>query len=348
MKEEDKEEEAQAEVEKWKYIFGFTNMAVVKCAIELGIADAIENHKSPIPLSDLSSTLNCNPSYLHRIMRFLVHQKIFREKPSINGSTGYEQTPLSRTLLGPGENTLKPMFLLESSPVMLAPWHFLRSRVLLSGSASFKGAHGDDLWKYGEENPDHSQLFNEAMASNARFTVRSLIGKCPEVFDGVKSLVDVGGGNGTSLSLLVEAFPWIDGINFDLPHVVSVAPEFDGVIHVGGDMFQSIPNADAASLMWVLHDWNDEDCIKILKKCKEAIPKENGKVIIIDAVISEEKKDDEMEIARLLMDMVMMAHTNTGKERTSKEWEFVIKKAGFSSHSITFIAALHSVIQCFP
>ncbi|XP_065870000.1 acetylserotonin O-methyltransferase-like [Euphorbia lathyris] len=348
MKEEEKEEEAQAEVEKWKYIFGFTNMAVVKCAIELGISDAIQNHKSPIPLSDLSSILNCNPSYLHRIMRFLVHQKIFREKPSINGSTGYEQTPLSRKLLGPGENSLKPLFLLESSPVMLAPWHFLSSRVLLNGTGAFEGAHGDDVWKYAEENPGLTTMINEAMASNARLAVRSVIEKCPEIFDGVKSLVDVGGGNGTFVSLLVKAFPWIDGINFDLPHVVSVNPEFEGVTNVGGDMFQNVPNADAASLMWVLHDWNDEECIEILKKCKEAIPKENGKVIIIEAVVGEDKIDDKLEIARLLLDMTIMAHTKTGKERTSKEWGFVIQKAGFSSHSISHISSIQSIIQCFP
>ncbi|WCJ18044.1 O-methyltransferase family protein [Euphorbia peplus] len=342
MREKEKEE-AEAEVQKWNYLFGFTNMAVVKCAIELGISDAIDNHKSPIPLSTLSSTLNCDPAFLHRIMRFLVHQKIFRE-----ASSGYEQTSLSRKLLGPGESSLKPLFLLESSPVMLAPWHFLSSRVSLNGMTAFGKVHGDDVWKYAEENPGHSELINEAMASNARIVVRNVIEKCPEIFEGVKSLVDVGGGNGTSLRLIVEAFPWIHGINFDLPHVVLTTQEFHGVTHVGGDMFQNVPHADAALLMWVLHDWNDEECIEILKKCKEAIPKEKGKVIIIDAVLSEEKTDDEFETARLLLDMVMMAHTNTGKERTSKEWDFVIQKAGFSSHSITSIASVQSLIQCFP
>ncbi|XP_065869809.1 acetylserotonin O-methyltransferase-like [Euphorbia lathyris] len=337
------QEEAQAEVEKWKYIFGFANMAAVKCAIELKIAEAIENHKTPIPLSTLSSTLNCNPSFLYRIMRFLIHQNIFKQT-----TLGYEHTPLSLKLLGPGENTFKAFVLLESSPVMIAPWHYLSSRVLVNGTPPFKAAHGgDDLWKYTEGNPGHSKMFDEAMASNARVTVRSVIEKCGEVFDGVGSLVDVGGGNGTYVSMLVEAFPWIHGINFDLPHVVSVAKEFHGVSHVGGDMFQSVPNADAASLLWVLHDWNDEECIEILKKCKEVVPKGKGKVIIIEAVVSEEKTDDELEMARLLLDMVMMAHTNTGKERTAKEWEFVIEKAGFSSHSITSIGAVQSIIQCF-
>lgn len=67
--------------------------------------------------------------------------------------------------------------------------------------------------------------------------------------------MDVGGGNGTSLRLLVKACPWIRGINFDIPHVVSVAPECDGVEHIGGNMFESVPKADAVflkvSIVWL-------------------------------------------------------------------------------------------------
>ncbi|KDP27133.1 hypothetical protein JCGZ_20945 [Jatropha curcas] len=347
MREKQEEEEAQMEIEMWKYMFGFSNIAVVKCAFELGIANAIENHQGPITLTDLSSTIECNPSYLHRIMRFLVHHNIFKEQLTADGTKGYIQTPLSRRLLGPGENNMAALFLLESSPVMLAPWHFLSCRVTLNGSAAFEAAHGDDVWKYAAEYPGHSNLINDAMACNARKMVSGIVEGCVEVFDGVKTLVDVGGGNGTALRTLVKLCPWIQGINFDLPHVVDVAEECDGVRHVGGDMFQSVPKADAALLMWVLHDWNDDECINILKKCKEAIPNEIGKVIIVEAVV-DEAKDDKLEFVRLALDMVMMAHTDTGKERTSEEWEYVLKQAGFSRHTIKSIAAVQSVIEAFP
>ena len=73
--------------------------------------------------------------------------------------------------------------------------------------------------------------------------------RCGEIFDGVGCLVDVGGGNGTCLSILVKACPWIKGINFDLPHVVSVSKEYEGIQHVGGNMFDSVPKADAAFIM---------------------------------------------------------------------------------------------------
>jgi predicted transcriptional regulator len=243
------EEEAQAQVEIWKYIFGFTNMAVVKCAIELGIADAIENNEGPMTLSELSSSLGCAPSSLYRIMRFLVHHNIFIEKPSSQGTTVYVQTALSRRLLKKGEKSMVDLLLLESSHVMMAPWHNLSSRVLNDNNSPFEGAHGDDIWKYALANPVHSKLIDDAMACDAKLVVPEIVEGFPEVFDGVKTLVDVGGGNGTTLQMLVKAFPWIQGINFDLPHVVSVASESEGVKHVGGDFFESVPKADAAFLM---------------------------------------------------------------------------------------------------
>ncbi|KAF7143950.1 hypothetical protein RHSIM_Rhsim05G0051100 [Rhododendron simsii] len=311
-------------------------MAMVKCAIQLGIPEALEAHGGPAALHDLSSTLGCSPSALHRVMRFLVHRKILKEAPA-----GYLQTPLSRLLLKNGEKSMAAILLLESSPVMLAPWHCLSDRVLANGSPAFESTHGEDIWSYAEENPGHSKLINDAMACNARVAVPALVEGCPEVFDGVESMVDVGGGDGTALRLLVQAFPWIRGINFDLPHVVSVALDCVGVEHVGGDMFASVPKADAAYLMCVLHDWDDDECIQILRKCKEAIPKDKGKVIIVEAVV-EEDNNDKLEFVRLMMDMVMMAHTNKGKERTSKEWAYVLSESGFSRHTIKNVKAVQS------
>ncbi|XP_040363961.1 acetylserotonin O-methyltransferase [Rosa chinensis] len=349
----EQKEEEQAKVEVWKYVFGFSKIAVVKCAIELGIADAIESHGSPMTLFELSTTLKCDPSSLYRIMRFLVHHQIFKEaQPKIpSGPKSYAQTPLSRCLLKSSQNSMAALILLESSPVMLAPWHGLSARILGNGTITpaFEAVHGEDIWSFAAANPGHSELINEAMACDASLALPALIESCLEVFNGIETIVDVGGGNGTTLGLLVKACPWIvRGINFDLPHVVSVAEENDRVENVGGDMFDCIPKADAAIIKWVLHDWGDEECIRILKKCNEAIPEDKGKVIILEAVIEEDEIKDELTDVRLMLDMVMMAHTSTGKERTLKEWGYVLGEAGFSRHTVTPINAVQSVIQAFP
>jgi hypothetical protein len=97
----------------------------------------------------------------------------------------------------------------------------------------------------------------------------------------------------------------------------------------------------------VLHDWGDKECIQILKKCRGAILEKKGKVIIVDAVI-EEAKMDELRDARLALDMAMMAHTNAAKERTLKEWEFLLEKAGFIRYTVKSINAVQSVIEAFP
>ncbi|KAL9266091.1 Acetylserotonin O-methyltransferase-like protein [Drosera capensis] len=347
--EDRRDEEAEASIQIWKYVFGFVEMAVVKCAIELGISEALEKHGRPIALSELSSALGCRESSsLGRIMRFLVHQRIFKQNLTPQGTITYSQTAISRRLLRRGENSMSGFILLESSPPMLAPWHALSSKVMAEEASAFEAAHGEDVWSYAAGNPGHSELINEAMSCDARIAMQAIIGNCPGVFDGVDSVVDVGGGDGTAMRMLVKAFPWIRGINFDLPHVVAAAPVGDGVEHVGGDMFESVPKADVAFLMWVLHDWSDDECIQILQKCKEAIPSEKGKVTIVEAVVGEVIDHDKLEHVRLMLDMVMMAHTSKGKERNFKEWEHVIHRAGFSRFVIKPIHAVQSIIEAYP
>nr|XP_043635184.1 acetylserotonin O-methyltransferase-like [Erigeron canadensis] len=341
-----KEEEEAAQIEIWKYILGFTPMAVVKCAIELGIPDILEKHETPMTLVDIASEIGCSQASLYRIMRFLVQYKIFQEKLVSETLVGYAHTPLSRHLISHGKKSMADFILFESNPVMLAPWHNLSAMVLGNREAPFVAAHGDDVWGYAATNPGLSKLIDNAMACDARVAVGAVIEGCPEVFEGLNTVVDVGGGDGTALKLIVAACPWIEGINFDLPHVISVAPAIVGVEHVGGNMFELVPKADAVYIMKVLHDWGDEECIEILKKCREAIPQDKGKVIIVDAVVGQE--DHKYKDVALMLDMVMMAHTNKGKERTTKEWSYVFHQAGFTRYTIKNIQAYQSVIEVYP
>ncbi|KAL5561267.1 hypothetical protein UlMin_031014 [Ulmus minor] len=336
-----KEEEPKGDM--WKLAFGFVEMAVVKCAIELGIAEAIESHGNPMTLSELSSALGCPPSLLNRVMRFLASNHIFKEIDT-QGSKSYFQTPISRMLIRSNENSIAPIIFLESNPVIQASWQNLSLRVLDKVPSAFEAATGKETWSYAAENPAYNKVLNEGMACVAKLEMPAIIDGCLGVFNGIDTVVDVGGGNGTTLRNLVKAYPWIKGINFDQPHVVSSATKCDGIEHVGGDMFESVPKADAIILKSVLHDWGDEESIHILKKCKEAIPQDKGKVIIIEAVINKEDKTN----AGLILDMVMLTQTNKGKERTLEEWAYVLGEAGFSRHTVRSTTAAPSVIEAFP
>lgn len=241
----------------WEYALSFAPMAVLRCAIELQIAEAVESHGGAMTHAELSTALGCSPSILHRIMRYLIHLGFFKKQPSTGQSEPsspfrYVHTPLSKQLMRnskEGINSVAALVLLQSSPAMIAPWHKLSSRALTDDASAFGAAHGKDLWAYASENPEHNKLFNDGMASHAKSVMCAVADCYPEAFEGIGSVVDVGGGDGTALRTLVEECPWIRGINFDLPHVVAVAPPCDGIEHVGGDMFEMVPKADAAFLM---------------------------------------------------------------------------------------------------
>lgn len=361
------EEEEEAEKEIYKYIFGFVEMGVVKCAIQLNIPDTIPE-RTPMSLSQLASTLNCDPSMLYRIMRFLTHRNIFKvmkhddDDDSNNNkmmTCYYGHTPLSRLLK---KSRMAPFVLLESSPVMLAPWHNLSGRVLANGTSSFEKAHGDDVWSYAARDAAHSDLINDAMACDARTAVKAMMSssECREVFDKLTTIVDVGGGNGTAMRELSRACPSLTSlVNFDLPHVIhhnliSHHNDDNKVQHVAGDMFLSVPKAQAVLLMWVLHDWGDHECVHILKNCRQAILDHHnkGRVLIAEAVLQDhhhqqqghKKKND----VALMLDMVMMAHTNIGKERTLSQWDSLLKQAGFSSFTPIHLNSVKSLLLCTP
>ncbi|KAI4367244.1 hypothetical protein MLD38_023006 [Melastoma candidum] len=345
---------AAASVNIWKYVFGFTDAAVVKCAVDLGIPRVIRsNGGDSIRLSQLSSALGCGQDQsaaLRRIMRFLAQRGFFTYASRDPVDPEYSMTPLSRLLLEDDPHSMARFILLEAHPTMLGPWQNL-ARHVLDGTPPFVVANGEDVWLRATGDREFGRLVDDAMACDARIVVPAIAHGCPNLFQGIGSVVDVGGGNGITMSMIVKAFPPVKGINFDLPHVVADAPSWEGVEHVGGDMFKEVPKADAAFLMWVLHDWSDDDCIHILRKCKDAIPRDGGgKVVIVEGVMEEEGEEaqDELSGVRLSLDMVMMAHTKAGRERTRKEWESVITQAGFSRIHITAIAAVQSVIEVFP
>lgn len=100
-----------------------------------------------------------------------------------------------------------------------------------------------------------------------------------------------------------------------------------------------------------MHNWSDENCVKILKRCGEAIKDKNegrkGKVLIIDMVLDRDKEEANMTEVKLIFDVLMMVLV-TGRQRTEKEWEKLFTEAGFMSYKITPLLGLRSLIQVFP
>ncbi|XP_051151823.1 acetylserotonin O-methyltransferase-like [Andrographis paniculata] len=346
------EEEIAAVEDLRKCIFQFTELAIVRCVIELGIPDFIETRPNgTVTLAELSSASGCSPDFLHRIMRFLTHRGIFKVVGIDGGDSSivYAHTPFSRLLT---KDRMAPLVLFFSSPELVNS-KLSFSKVLASNKTetnAFKAVHGVDFGTYMVANPSFNELVAKSMSCLGGSNISSVIEHYPAAFEGIGCLVDVGGSDGTALRKLVKAYPSIvRAINFDLPQVVALSPGGDDRIErIGGDMFVEVPRGDAILLMSVLHDWSDEVCVKILKNCKKSIPKETGKVIIVEIVVDHGNLKNTFEGFHLGLDMEMLALSFNGKERNAKQWGDLLKSAGFSKHTIKYIPAPVSVIEAYP
>ncbi|KAG0532218.1 hypothetical protein BDA96_04G089900 [Sorghum bicolor] len=207
------------------------------------------------------------------------------------------------------------------------------------------GRHSMELWA--------AVIWSSARRSMRRWppTAASwrkiLARRCGGTFAGVTSLVDVGGGDGTMAKAIAKAFPHVRCSVLELPQVVDKVPVHGTVEFVAGDMMKFVPSADVVLLKFVLHNWSDEDCVKILKQSMSAIStrEPKGKVVIIDTVVTSASKQS-LE-AQLLMDLCMMMLT-TGEERDEKKWNKLFLDAGFSGYKISHIFGSRSLIEVYP
>ncbi|WCJ30889.1 O-methyltransferase family protein [Euphorbia peplus] len=354
---------AQAHI--WNHVLNFVNSMCLKCAVDLGIADVIHSHGKPITITELTSALSLHPTKAHflpRLMRLLIHSGFFalaktntqnddgqgEEEEEEEEEEGYVLTSASQLLVEDNPLSLKPFLAAIRDPNLMKPWFFVGPWFRNDDPTTFETAHGMSLWEYMVHDPESSNFFNEAMASDSRLLSCILIDEGKEVFEGLNSLVDVGGGIGTTTKAIAEAYPHIQCTLLDLPHVVDGLHDTPNLKFVGGNMFEEVPPADAILLKWVLHDWSDEKCLKILEKCKKAINgRKGGKVIIIDMVRGIRKEDNGVTETENLCDIWTMVSIN-GKERNEKEWGKLFSDAGFSDYKITLSLGLRSIIEVYP
>ncbi|CAN6346189.1 unnamed protein product [Urochloa humidicola] len=343
-----------AQLELWNNTFGYVKSVALKTAIDLHIADAIHNHGGSATLTQIVATVKVHPSkisFLRRIMRVLTSAGVLSaQSPSSYGGGGelvYALTPQSHLLVG--SQNLVPITAMILDPAFVSPFLQLSSwfQKELSESCVFKHTHGQTVWEQADRDATFNALINDAMVSDSNFLMDIAIEECVGVFQGIGSLVDVGGGLGGAAQAIAKAFPGVKCSVLDLDHVVAnAAPGDTGVQYIAGNMFESIPPADAIFLKWVLHDWSDEDCIKILKNCKKVIPprEEGGKVIIIDLVVEQgSSKDTETQA---LFDIYVMLVN--GVERDEKEWKNIFLEAGFSDYKISPVLGARSIIEVYP
>ncbi|KAG2591004.1 5-pentadecatrienyl resorcinol O-methyltransferase-like isoform X2 [Panicum virgatum] len=354
----------QAQVELWNQTLSFMKSVALAVALDLRIPDTLRHHGGAATLPQILSGIGINPcklASLRRHMRVLTVAGTFAIQPSETSSGRHDEpvyklTTVSCLLTGDdvGENTASSL-----SPMLshvLYPFHDSVLSVGLTAwfrhdeepsKCPYALMHGVTLWEMCGSSEALNASINNAMAADSRFLVPIVVEECGGIFRGIDSLVDVAGGVGGAAATIAAAFPSLKCMVLDLPHVIAKAPSVSNVQFVAGDMFESIPPANAIFLKYVLHDWGDDKCIKLLKNCKQAIPSRDagGKIIIIDIVVGSSPSDIKLLETQVLCDLYFMEIG--GVERDEQEWKKIFLAAGFKDYNIMPLG-LRSIIELYP
>ncbi|XP_042480565.1 caffeic acid 3-O-methyltransferase-like isoform X2 [Macadamia integrifolia] len=228
---------------------------VLRSVVELGILEIITKAGplgTEISPSDIASQLPTqNPDaavMVDRALRLLASYSVVTcsLKTHEDGRIErvYGQAPICKLFL-PNEETgsLEKLMLMHQDKVLMHGWFHMKEAIL-EGGIPFHNEYGMSAFEYQGVDPRFNVLFNEAMEGQTIITMNNLL-QVYKGFEGLNSVVDVGGGFVVALKMITSKYPSIKGINFDLPYVVAKAPSHPGVEHVEGNMFESVPKGDA-------------------------------------------------------------------------------------------------------
>lgn len=310
---------------------------IVSVAAELGLADHLG---SPRTAEELAVITGTHAPSLRRLLRALAGAGVLR-----HGEDGrYSLTPLGEALRSDDPQSIRGFMVSVVGGEHYAAWGELLHSVK-TGEVALRKVYGTDVWDYFAKNPERAAFFNDAMTNLSAGVIMAVLASYD--FSGISTIMDVGGGHGLMVSTILQNYPEMRGIIFDQPSVVEgarVALEQAGLADrcgvVGGDFFESLPDgADAHLLKFIIHDWDDEQSMRILKNCRRAI-KDGGKLLLIEAVVP---PPNTAHFANL-GDINMMVMTG-GRERSRKEYAALYGEAGFELVKVVDTPSPVSVIE---
>ena len=291
-------------------------------AAKLGVADLLA--EKPQTVAALAAATGTHERSLYRLLRALASEGVFAEiDPKV-----FSLTPLAEPLRRDAPNSLR-----DGVVFMGEEWHWSvyagMTHSVQTGKPAWGHVHGMEVFDYFQQNPDQSETFNRAMTNFSQHAVPAIV----EAYDfsGFRQLVDIAGGHGLLLAGVLRTNPNVQGILFDLPHVTEGANQLlkdEGVaerVEISvGDFFESVPaGADAYMMKHIIHDWDDERSLKILRNIHHAIAAD-GKVLLIETVVP---AGNDPHLGKLA-DLEMLVSPG-GVERTEEEFRELLAQAGF-------------------
>lgn len=300
-------------------MFGTWISQAISVAAELGIADLLA--KGPADAGELSSAVGAREDGLARLMRALCSVGIF----CCRENRKYELTFLGELLCTDAAGTQRAFAQMIGSEFAEA-WLGLKDSVV-HGTPGFDARYGKSFFEYMADNPDRWAIYDRAMNGVHGPETSPML----EAFDfgAYNSVIDVGGGNGSTLASIAKLHPHVTGTLYELPDVAARASDrfaregLDNRIRaLSGDFFENVPTGgDIYLLRHVIHDWDDQVAVKILANCCKSMNR-NGRVLIAESIVPEGNDFGVVKWIDLMMLVV------GGRERNAEEYEQLMTAAG--------------------
>jgi hypothetical protein len=309
---------------------------------ELGIADLLKD--APRSADEIAPRAGAQAASLYRLLRLMAGLGFLAE----DAEHRFALTPLGEAMQSDAPGHSRSMVRLIAGPV---GWRVLSEFLhsVKTGEAGSERGLGQPIFDYLAANPGDATLFNEMMIAFHGAEPPAVAAAYD--FSGLGTIVDVGGGTGNLLTTILQANPGVRGVLHDMPHVAAQARDLiasrglsDRCTVHEGSFFEALPEGgDAYMLSHIIHDWDEASCIKILTNCRRAM-KSGGKLLLVEMVIP---PGNEFHPGKLT-DMIMLAFTPGGCERTAAEYSALFAKAGFSLTRVVPTASPVSVVEAVP
>lgn len=317
-----------------RLIIGHQAAQAVHVAAVLGIADLVA--AKPRSAAELAAQTTSHEASLRRLLRALAALGVLHEQEDGRFGLGELGQPLRTD--HPQSAAGWAAFVGRES--VWAAWGALGHSVA-TGENAFAHVHGEDVWRYRAGRPEDSAAFDRAMASQTLGVAESVLDAF--AFDRFGVIVDVAGGTGAFLAAILARYPAARGILFDQPHVVASAAVHERCEVVAGDFFEAVPEGgDAYVLKAIVHDWEDEQSVAILRACRRAIAA-GGSLLLVERLLGPPNELPEAKLS----DLNMMVAPG-GRERTLEEYAALFEAAGFRLVGETPTASGRSVIEAVP
>ena len=307
--------------------YGRWRSQTLYAGLALGVFEIVG--AAPKSADAMARELRLDPESSYRLLRALASLGVLHE----HDDRCFSSTPAGEMLHSAHPQSMRGAILLREGPEHTAIWKHLPDIVRDGKQDGFAREFGIAAFDYATREPAYGDAFNAGMSSQSNLqTLWTLEALAGVDMRSVAHVCDVGGGRGHLLCHLLARYPHLTGTLFERPGVVGPGQlpwaESLGVAgrcsQLAGDMFVDVPAADAYSLKMILHDWNDDECIRILKNLhRRAAP--SARLFIVEHVIGGDATSRDYAT---LFDMHMLCW-GTGRERTAVEYQQLLERSGW-------------------